>query len=57
MAGVHATRTLALIVEDDPATRTLEEAVLEADGFAVLTAKRESISRTSGERSGRSPVR
>jgi DNA-binding response OmpR family regulator len=50
MAGVHATRTLALIVEDDPATRTLEEAVLEADGFAVLTAKRESISRTSGAR-------
>jgi CheY-like chemotaxis protein len=39
MAGVNATRTLALIVEDDPATRTLEEAVLEADGFAVLTAK------------------
>ena len=37
MAGVHATRTPALIV-DDPATRTLEEAVLEADGFAVLTA-------------------
>jgi CheY-like chemotaxis protein len=31
--------TLALIVEDDPATRALEEIVLEADGFAVLTAK------------------
>ena len=30
--------TLALIVEDDPATRALEEIVLEADGFAVLTA-------------------
>jgi hypothetical protein len=40
MAGVNATGTLALIVEDDPATRALEEAVfLEDDGFAVLTAK------------------
>ena len=39
MAGVNATETLALIVEDDPATRALEEEVLEADGFAVLTAK------------------
>ena len=26
MAGVNATQTLALIVEDDPATRALEEA-------------------------------
>ena len=53
MAGVHAPRTLALIVEDDPATRTLEEAVLEADGFAVLTANNaeEGIHlRTSGAR-------
>jgi DNA-binding response OmpR family regulator len=33
------TTTLALIVEDDPATRTLEEIVLQADGFTVLTAK------------------
>ena len=52
MAGVHATRTPALIV-DDPATRTLEEAVLEADGFAVLTANNaeEGIHlRTSGAR-------
>jgi CheY-like chemotaxis protein len=39
MAGVNATGTLALIVEDDPATRALEEEVLEADGFAVLTAR------------------
>ena len=39
MAGVNATETLALIVEDDPATRALEEEVLEADGFAVLTAR------------------
>jgi DNA-binding response OmpR family regulator len=39
MAGVKAKRTLALIVEDDPATRALEEILLEADGFAVLTAK------------------
>jgi DNA-binding response OmpR family regulator len=50
MAGVSATGTLALIVEDDPATRALEEAVLEADGFAVLTARRESVLRTSGAR-------
>jgi CheY-like chemotaxis protein len=39
MAGVNATGILALIVEDDPATRALEETVLEADGFAVLTAR------------------
>jgi DNA-binding response OmpR family regulator len=31
--------TLALIVEDDPATCALEEIVLEADGFEVLTAR------------------
>jgi DNA-binding response OmpR family regulator len=30
---------LALIVEDDPATRALEEIVLEADRCAVRTAK------------------
>jgi DNA-binding response OmpR family regulator len=39
MAGVKTKRTLALIVEDDPATRVLEEILLEADGFAVLTAR------------------
>lgn len=39
MAGVKGERTLALIVEDDPATRALEEILLEADGFAVLTAR------------------
>src|SRR5436309_6756633 len=39
MAQARTNATLALIVEDDPATRTLEEIVLEADGFAVLTAK------------------
>jgi CheY-like chemotaxis protein len=39
MAHVKTTGMLALIVEDDPATRALEEAVLEADGFAVLTAR------------------
>jgi DNA-binding response OmpR family regulator len=27
------------MVEDDPATRALEDILLEADGFAVLTAK------------------
>jgi DNA-binding response OmpR family regulator len=39
MARVKTKSTLALIVEDDPATRALEEVLLEADGFAVLTAK------------------
>ena len=39
MAQARTNATLALIVEDDPATRTLEEIVLQADGFAVLTAK------------------
>ena len=39
MACVKTKGTLALIVEDDPATRALEEILLEADGFAVLTAK------------------
>ena len=39
MAQVKTNATLALVVEDDPATRALEEIVLEADGFAVLTAK------------------
>ncbi len=39
MAHMKTTGMLALIVEDDPATRALEEAVLEADGFAVLTAR------------------
>jgi DNA-binding response OmpR family regulator len=39
MASRMTKPTLALIVEDDPATRALEEMVLEADGFAVLTAK------------------
>jgi CheY-like chemotaxis protein len=39
MAVVDRSAPLALIVEDDPATRSLEEAVLEADGFAVLTAR------------------
>jgi len=38
MAFRNTKPTLALIVEDDPATRALEEIVLEADGFAVLTA-------------------
>ena len=38
MARVKTKGTLALIVEDDPATRALEEIVLEADGFAVMTA-------------------
>jgi response regulator RpfG family c-di-GMP phosphodiesterase len=32
------TNALALIVEDDPATRALEQIVLEADRFAVRTA-------------------
>src|SRR5437899_2908796 len=39
MAQVKTNATLALVVEDDPATRAVEEIVLEADGFAVLTAK------------------
>jgi len=39
MANVKTKATVALIVEDDPATRALEAVVLEADGFAVLTAK------------------
>ena len=39
MAQVKTNATLALVVEDDPATRALEEIVLEADGFAVLTAR------------------
>jgi hypothetical protein len=38
--AIQETETpLALIVEDDPATRVLEEILLEADGFAGLTAK------------------
>jgi CheY-like chemotaxis protein len=39
MAFSKTKPTLALVVEDDPATRALEEIVLEADAFAVLTAK------------------
>jgi CheY-like chemotaxis protein len=39
MTVVDRAAPLALIVEDDPATRALEAEVLEADGLAVLTAK------------------
>jgi DNA-binding NtrC family response regulator len=39
MAFSKVKPTQALIVQDDPATRTVEEIVLEADKLAVLTAK------------------
>ncbi len=39
MAQVKTIGMLALIVEDDPDTRALEAAVLEDDGFTVLTAR------------------
>jgi CheY-like chemotaxis protein len=39
MTVVDRSAPLALIVEDDPATRALEAEILEADGLDVLTAK------------------
>jgi two-component system alkaline phosphatase synthesis response regulator PhoP len=38
MPQLNATGTLALIVEDDPATRALEKEILEGAGFIAFTA-------------------
>ena len=38
MSEMNAIGMLALIVEDDPDTRALQKAILEDDGFIVLTA-------------------
>ncbi|HEX8968169.1 MAG TPA: response regulator [Chloroflexota bacterium] len=39
MTQATGKRTLALVVDDDPATRSLEADVLESAGFAVVQAK------------------
>ncbi len=51
MATDRTQRTLALVVEDDPATRALETDVLEDAGFNVLQARNgEDALRLAGQR-------